>query len=146
MSKPTIADKATAWWNESPSESWTKTKADVLATWQKVADGSNAIGEQITEKALAFGHGARKHYDKLEVWEADLEDKLKADWTQAGHDVEASWDKVSAAVQHGWKHTAVNTKSMAAKVESATASVVSSMATAVAKAATAVAKSADAHK
>ena len=91
------------WWNESFQSSWDKVKAQVLADWDKVVGAEKKLERGITEEAIAFGHGARQAYQKMAVWGGELEEGLKTDWKETGHDAEVAWDKVSAAVKHGWE-------------------------------------------
>ena len=106
------------WWTESFETSWKKARAEVMADWDKVVAGEKKLEHSIAEEALAFGHGARDAYRKMEVWGSELEDKLKADWKETGHDAASAWDKVSAAVKQGWERAATTTKSAVAAVTS----------------------------
>ena len=100
---PSNGPKKPKWWTDSLETSWNGVKAEAIAGWDKVVGTQRKLDKGIAEEAIAFGHGARQVYQKIEVWGSELEDKLKADWKEAGGDAERAWDKVSAAVRHGWE-------------------------------------------
>ena len=104
-----------AWWTDSLETSWSKVKAEAIQDFHKVAQCENNLEHRINAEALAFGHGAREWYHKLQVWSHELEDLLKADWKETGHRAECAWEKVRAAVRHGFEHAGRAARSAAAK-------------------------------
>lgn len=83
--KPIVKDTAPnggrkpKWWTKSFESSWNKVKAEAIADWDKMVDVEKQLQRGVAEEAIAFGHGARDAYQKMQVWGGDLEDKLKAD-------------------------------------------------------------------
>ena len=98
-----ITWKKPSWWTEHVEGSWNKVKVEALADWKKVVASEKKIENKVDEQALAFGHGAREAYHKLEHWSGELENKLKADWKETTTEAESAWDKVSTTVKHGWE-------------------------------------------
>lgn len=92
-----------AWWNDSLQTSWKKVSASTLAAWDKSVQAEKKLEHHIAEEALAFGHGAREAYPKMLVWNAELEDKLKADWKSVQSNASEAWDHVHSAVKHSWE-------------------------------------------
>jgi len=91
-----------AWWTDGLQTSWSKVRADTVRDWRELADGGE-VGNSADEAALAFGYGARQFYTKLQMWGGALEDTLKADWKETGHEAACAWDRVHAAVKQGWE-------------------------------------------
>jgi hypothetical protein len=92
-----------AWWTDSLETSWGKVKVETLRDWRALAEDGKKVGYSMDEAALAFGHGAREIYTKLQVWGGALEDTLKVDWKETGHEVGCAWTRVRTAVKHGWE-------------------------------------------
>jgi len=92
-----------AWWTDSLETSWSKVKAKVIQDWHIVARCESNLEHRINGEALALGHGAREQYPKVPVWSGELEHLLRADWEQAGHRAECTWEKVRAAVRQGFE-------------------------------------------
>ena len=92
-----------SWWTDKVDASWNKVKSEVLADWKKVVGAEKKVEHGIDEQAVAFGHGARQAFGQIKTWGKDLEAQLKADWQQTTMNVEGTWEKMSAAIKHGWE-------------------------------------------
>ena len=91
------------WWTDSLEESWSKVKAQVMEEWKRLVEGGKTLDHHIAEEALAFGHGARAAYNKLESWSKELEARLQADWKDMARAAERKWEDVREAVKLGWE-------------------------------------------
>ena len=94
------------WWTDSIETSWRRARAEAIADWNRTIEAEQNIQHRLIESALAFGHGAREQYMHLGVWASELEDRLRADWKETGHEAEVAWESVRAAVQHAWERAA----------------------------------------
>lgn len=115
------------WWNERHSSAWERIKEALHRDWEQtkahVSDSGKELNQDVAhtvkqsvgkerippadqpnpgwvevEPAVRYGHGARGHFSGQE-WNEDLERQLEKDWHGTG---ENSWDRVKAAVRHGW--------------------------------------------
>jgi len=98
------------WWTQSVEDSWNKVKAQVLQEWEKLVAGSKQLDRRLAEEALAFGHGARAGYHRIEIWGRDLESRLQQDWKEMSRNVERKWEDVRDAVKLGWERARGATK------------------------------------
>jgi hypothetical protein len=117
-----------AWWNESHSSAWERTKEALHRDWEQTkADFSDSgkelnqdVGDTVkqaagkqpiprgdrpnpgswddVEPAVRYGYGARRQYEGRE-WNDDLERELQKDWSGSG---ESSWERVKDTVRRGW--------------------------------------------
>jgi hypothetical protein len=95
--------KKAAWWNDRIAASWEKAKASALAEWAKVTADTKKLEKAVAERALAFGHGARSAFSKVEVWTDQIERDLGKEWERLGNGGAAAWAKVRDAVKHEWQ-------------------------------------------
>ena len=108
------------WWSKVQDVSWDQVKGKLTTEWQKLSVDAQRLGKDVSENAIAFGHGARAAYGKAEVkageladkasakadvWSDEVEKRLKVDWEQTHKDAGVAWDKVREAVKHGWEAT-----------------------------------------
>ncbi len=91
------------WWTDTLEESWNKVKAQVMDEWQRMVARGKQLDNLLAEEALAFGHGARATYEKMEVWSKELEARLQADWKELAQAAERRWEDVRDAVKLGWE-------------------------------------------
>lgn len=110
---------------EALKRDWQQTKADVSDEGQELNQDAGdtvkqAAGKQPLppsglpnppdsrdswddlEPAVRYGYGARQYYGAQgrQDWDDDLEESLRRDWGASGSN--NSWDRVKAAVRHGW--------------------------------------------
>jgi hypothetical protein len=52
------------------------------------------------EPAVRYGFGARYHYRDHDDWNAEVESKLRADWSEARSG--STWEQVKVHVRRGW--------------------------------------------
>lgn len=91
------------WWTQQLESSWQHIREAVTQQVQKIEGVTKKWEDRLTEEALAFGHGARQRFQRFRVWEAALEEQLKAEWQQLkGKNVK--WESVRDAVKHAWEH------------------------------------------
>ena len=102
------------WWTEGNETHWLETKKALLADWEKVAVAEKKLQQDVAEHAIAFGHGARENFEKLQHWGAELETKLAHDWSES-HFAAHAWDTVRDAVKHGWARASDAVKAAAPK-------------------------------
>jgi hypothetical protein len=95
--------KKAPWWNDRIAASWEKAKATAVAEWAKVTADTKKLEKVVVERALAFGHGARKAYEKVEVWTDQVERDLGEQWQRLGNEGAAAWAKVRDTVKHEWQ-------------------------------------------
>jgi len=94
------------WWTDSLETSWNNVKAEVIRDWDKLVVGETELEHRVDHEAVAFGFGARYAFHDFKVWGAEVEELLKADWKETGHDAQRAWDEIRAAARHGWERVA----------------------------------------
>ena len=124
------------WWTPANDTAWDRTKAAFKRDWDQTkhdlgakrpdtrqgitdtinqAVGTEAIpplGEANYEKlepAYRFGYGAYDYYlPTFELWNTDLEDRLKSDWNTTNPLRVTNWTEDRAAIRHGWNFQQAN--------------------------------------
>ena len=99
------------WWTADNEASWNKAKTEIIADWNKVATDAKKLGDQVSDKALAFGHEARAKFAEFAVWNEDFQKKLAEDWKKTEDSASEGWAHVSDAVKHGWERARAAVKS-----------------------------------
>lgn len=95
--------KRASWWTDRIAASWEKAKASAMAEWEKVTADTKKLEQAVVERALAFGHGARSAFSKVEAWTDQLERDLGKEWERLESGGAAAWAKVRDTVKHEWQ-------------------------------------------
>ena len=118
------------WWTKENDSAWDRTKAALKRDWDQTKhdfggnepDTDQNVGDTVkqvagkepipprrepnyeaVEPALRFGYGARSHYgSKYPEWNADVEKRLKQDWTTANPN--ANWEEHRDVIHHAWDY------------------------------------------
>ena len=98
------------WWTPENEASWTKARTAILADWTRVTTDTKRLGDQISDKAVGFGHEARAKFAEFGLWNDEFQRKLAEDWKKTEDSASEGWTHVSAAVKHGWERAKASVK------------------------------------
>ena len=109
-SAPGSATRRPQWWTADNEASWNKAREAIVADWKKIAEDTRHLGDQISDKALAFGHEARARFAEFAVWNDDFQKTLAEDWKKTEESASEGWSHVSDAVKLGWQRATAPVK------------------------------------